>query len=99
MRVAVGAASAGNQPTRLLTKRADHKCYGVVIQVIDNISVFFSNQQADLQQKDSTGTPTGGFILTGAMNTPFFIQEWTDDLFAVASAAGKVEIQQYAISS
>lgn len=97
MRIKVKGGS-GNQPVRLLTKRQDGKCYGVVIQVIDNVTMNFSNSMSDLQQKDPLGNPIQGWTLTGAQNVPFFISEYNDDLFVAATADGNLEVQQYAIS-
>lgn len=63
------------------------KSRGVLIQVLGGGTVWFDTDRAQLENTDSTGTPTAGSSITSASGVVFF-EQWLDDMWARASATG-----------
>lgn len=65
----------------------------LLIQIVDPINVWFSNNKSDLDQVDNANVPQGGFMLT-SFNPPDVrvIPFYKDKLFARSSQPGHIEL-------
>ena len=89
---------AGVNPVKLFDA-SQHKGanYGLAIQVVDNINVWISPNPTELQQLDKSGNPMGGIELVGGAtpSTPTMFSQFADQLYAVASAQGRINVVPY----
>ena len=89
---------AGVQPFKLFDAH-QHKGakYGVAVQVVDNINVWISTNPTELQQLDKSGNPMGGFEIAGGATptVPTIFTQFADQLYAVSSAQGRINLMSY----
>ena len=89
---------AGFNPVKLFDASQHRgKKYGLIFQVVSNIKVWLSTNPTELQQLDKAGNPMGGIEFDGgaAPTTPVLFTQFADQVWAVSSAQGAVNVVPY----